>query len=209
LINDFDKKTGGYMGGSGSGDWYRFDSKTLVESCLNIDVRQLDRKGCLEPGQRYSFKWQDGSNIVIETRPDAIELDYTISYDGNSQKVNYEIPLSWTSCNYGGKRPWFICPGKNCNRRVAKLYLKQGHFLCRYCHNLAYSSQREEKEWRLMDKAQKICKRLGVNSLDDLYFESNPKPKGMHKKTYDRLVEEAYELEFESLRAAGIRFKLS
>jgi hypothetical protein len=194
------------MGGSGSGNWYRFDSKTLAEHCLNIDVRHLSRKGRLEPWQRYSWRWQDGNYITIETKPGAIELDYKISYDGESQKINYEIPLSWTSCNYGGKRPWFICPGKNCGRRVAKLYSRHGYFLCRHCHDLAYSSQREGKESRLMYRAQRIYQRLGVNSRDDLYSES--KPKGMHQKTYDKLIEKAHELDFESLRAAAIRFKL-
>jgi hypothetical protein len=62
------------MGGSGSGNWYRFDSKTIVEHCLFVDVRQLSRSGCLEPGQRYYWKWQNGCNIVIETKPEAIEL---------------------------------------------------------------------------------------------------------------------------------------
>jgi hypothetical protein len=123
------------MGGSGSGNWYRFNSKTLVESCLNIDIRKLNRKGRLEPRQRYSWKWQDGNYITIETKPEAIELDYTISYDGESKKINYEIPLSWTSCNYGGKRPWFICPGEGCGRRVAMLYSRHGYFLCRNCRS--------------------------------------------------------------------------
>jgi hypothetical protein len=194
------------MVGSGSGNWYRFNSKNLVESCLNLDVRRLNRKGRLEPWQRYSWRWQDGNYITIETKPQAIELDHTISYDGDSQKLDYEIPLTWTSCNYGGKRPWFICPGKGCCRRVAKLYSRHGYFLWRHCHNLAYSSQREGKESRLLYKAQRIYKRLGVNTCGDLYSES--KPKGMHQTTYDKLIEEADELEFESLRAAAIRFKL-
>lgn len=185
------------MGGSGSGNWYRFDSKTLVKDCLCIDVRQLNKKGCLEPGQRFNWRWQDGNYITIETKAGAIELDYTISYDGKSQKINYEIPLTWTSCNYGGKRPWFICPGKGCARRVAKLYSNQGYFFCRHCHDLAYSSQREGKESRLLYKAQRIYKRLGVKGQDELFL--TPKPKGMHKKTYDRLKERAKELDYESL----------
>ena len=192
------------MGGSGSGNFYRFDSKTLTEHCISIDVRQLNRKGRLAPGQRYSWKWTDGNNIMIETKSCAIELDYKISCDGEIKKINYEVPLTWTSCNYGGKRPWFICPGKGCGRRVAKLFSRHGYFLCRNCHDLGYLSQREGKDSRLLYKAQRIYRRLGVNNRDDLY--STPKPKGMHQTTYDRLVEEAHELEFESLRAAAMRF---
>jgi hypothetical protein len=195
------------MGGSGSGNWYRFDSKTLAEHCCSIDVRQLSRWGSLKPWLRYPLEWNNGSNIVIETRPGAIELFYGISRNGQPREdVHIEVPLSWTSCNYGGKRPWFVCPGKGCGRRVAKLYLAGKYFLCRHCHDLAYLSQRQGKEFRLIDKAQKIYRRLGVKSHNDLYFE--PKPKGMHQTTYDRLRDEAEELEDEALQAACIRFKL-
>jgi hypothetical protein len=186
------------MGGSGSGNWYRFDSKTLAEHCLSIDVRQLSRKRCLEPGQRYSWRWQNGSDIVIETKPEAIELFYGISRNEQPREdVHILVPLSWSSCNYGRERPWLICPGKGCGRRVAKLYLADKYFLCRHCHDLAYSSQRQAKEFRLLDKAQKICRRLGVTNCNDLFTAS--KPKGMHWRTYEKLVDEAQELEQESL----------
>ncbi len=195
------------MGGSGSGNWYRFSSKTLAEHCCSIDVRQLSRWGSLKPWLRYPLEWNNGSNIVIETRPGAIELFYGISRNGQPREdVHIEVPLSWSSCNYGGKRPWFICPGNGCGKRVAKLYLAGKYFLCRHCHDLAYLSQRQGKEFRLIDKAQKIYCRLGVNGYDDLYFKS--KPKGMHQTTYDRLRDEAEELESEALQAACIRFKL-
>jgi hypothetical protein len=195
--------SGKYMGGSGSGNWYRFDSKTRVEDCLNIDARHLDRKGCLEPRRGYSWKWQNGSNIFIRTEPEAIELSYTITNDSQHEEVDYKIRLSWTSCNYGGKRLWFICPGKGCGRRVAKLYLKSGYFLCRHCHDLAYSSQKERKEFRLLNKAQKICDILGVNSCDGLFNAS--KPKGMHWRTYEMLVDDAQSLELESLHIMSHR----
>jgi len=186
------------MGGSGSGNWYRSDSKTLAEHCLSIDARQLCKKGCLKPGLRYCWEWQNGCNIVIETTPEVIELAYTISRNGQpAEKVYIEVPLSWTSCNYGGKHPWFICPGKGCGRRVAKLYLAGKYFSCRHCHDLVYSSQREPKEFRLLNKAKKICRRLGGNSCNDLLTVS--KPKGMHWRTYGNLVDEAQELKLESL----------
>jgi len=54
-------------------------------------------------------------------------------------------------------------------------------------------------------KAQRIYKRLGVDSPDDLYFK--PKPKGMHQKTYDRLKERAEELDYESLLAIAKKYR--
>ena len=190
------------MGGPGSGNWFGSNSKTLVESCLSIDVSQLNRMGYLDSWQRYSWKWQDGSNIVIETKPGVIELFYGISSNGHQHEdVHIEVPLSWSSCNYGGKRPWFICPGKGCGKRVAKLYRDGKYFLCRHCHDLAYSSQRECKEFRLLNRVQKICQRLGYNNYDDICFEPEPKPKGMHQATYDELIERAQDLECEATRA--------
>jgi hypothetical protein len=193
------------MGGSGSGNWYRFDSKTPAEYCMSIDVRQLNREGCLEPGQRFFWRWQNGSNIVIETKPDAIEFSYSISRNGQQKEdVHIRVPLSWTPCNYGNKRPWFLCPGKGCGRRVAKLYLAGNYFLCRHCHDLVYTSQREHKAFRLLNRAQGICRRLSAKNCEDLDLAS--KPKGMHWSTYEMLVDEAQSLELESLNAMIHRF---
>jgi hypothetical protein len=194
------------MGGSGSGNWYRYDSKTIAEHCCSIDVRQLSRWGYLKPWRRYPLKWDNGRIIVVETRPGAIELFYVIPHNEQPpEDVRTTVPLSWSSCNYGEKRPWFICPGKGCGRRVAKLYLADKYFLCRHCHNLTYSSRRQSKAFRLLDKAQKICQRLGANNCNDLC--DTPKPKAMHWRTYERLVEEAQETELESLYAIHSEIK--
>ena len=55
-------------------------------------------------------------------------------------------------------------------------------FLCRHCYDLHYSSQSENHLERMQTKALKIRKQI-ENEND--YFE---KPKGMHWKTYNRLV---------------------
>ena len=141
-----------------------------------------------------------GAVHTIATKPGAIEFSYDIYRNEQPREdVHIEVSLSWSSCNYGGKRPWFLCPGKGCGRRVAKLYLAGKYFLCRHCHNLTYLSQRQTKAFRLLDKAQKICRKLGANNCNELC--GAPKPKGMHWRTYEKLVEEAEELEQESLYA--------
>lgn len=203
LLNDFDKKSG-QMGGLGSGNRYRVSSKALAEECCSIDVRQLHQWGYPDPWQRISLKWNNGSSIGIKTKPGAIELFYTVSSnEQQGEDVRIEVLLAWTPCNYGGKRPWFICPGKGCGKRVAKLYLDSKYFLCRHCHDLAYSSQRRSRSSRLLDKAQKIYRKLGADICDDL--SATPKPKGMHWRTYERLVGEAQEAELESLYAISLK----
>jgi hypothetical protein len=187
------------MGGFGSGSWYRFSTKNLVENCLCIDICKLNRDGMLSSHWMQSLSWSNGSNIALTSKPDSIELSYSVSRNGQKEDVNYTIPLSWTPCNYGGKRPWFICPGKSCNKRVANLYLRGKYFLCRHCHGLAYSSQRDSEESRLLHKSRKICRKLGAKTIEDLYITS--KPKGMHQKTYDRLFSEATDLDLKASRA--------
>jgi len=81
------RRVSDYMGGSGSGNGYRFDSKTVAEQCCSIDVRQLSRWGYLKPWLKYPLKWNNGSNIVIETNPGTIELFYGISVMSSCVKM--------------------------------------------------------------------------------------------------------------------------
>jgi hypothetical protein len=48
---------------------------------------------------------------------------------------------AWARCNYGGERPWFLCPRGSCGRHVAILY-GGSDFGCRTCPRLTYETQR-------------------------------------------------------------------
>jgi hypothetical protein len=120
---------------------------------------------------------------------------------GDWKDVKETVPLEWTACNFGGERPWFICPGAGCGRRVAVLYGPGRYFLCRHCYDLCYESQREDKTHRALRRAQKIRKRLeGSANMMEPFPE---RPKGMHLKTYMRMFREHHEAEMEQL--AGMR----
>jgi hypothetical protein len=100
-----------------------------------------------------------------------------------------KVPITWTTCRLGGRRPWFICSvysgGRYCGRRVALLYGAGELFACRRCYGLAYASQHEALHHRGLGKAPKIRMRLGGSPS---MLEGFPdKPKGMHWETYDRL----------------------
>ncbi len=88
--------------------------------------------------------------------------------------------IAWTPCNFGGSRPWFVCPGKGCARRVAILYgSAPGNLLCRHCRQLTYQSQRTwelgRAEWRVEMAHARLAPDGG-------------RPKGMHHKTFLRLT---------------------
>jgi len=107
------------------------------------------------------------------------------------------VLLSWTVRNFGGERPWFVCPGAGCGRRVALLYGPGRYFLCRHCYDLRYESQREDKTHRALRRAQKIRERLGGSANMTEPFPE--KPKGMRWSTYERLWFEHHEAEMEQL----------
>ena len=59
---------------------------------------------------------------------------------------------------------------------------------CRHCHNLAYSSQTEDRANRAARKSRKIIEKLGGDPYSEFFPD---KPKGMHWRTYNRFIREA------------------
>jgi hypothetical protein len=165
----------------------------------------------LKPGSWFSLRWSragretDSIRGVIEGdyRPERVILSYRhrSGSGGEWEDVREPVRFDWTACNFGGERPWFICPGAGCGRRVAVLHGPGRYFLCRHCYDLSYESQRENGMYRALRKAQDIRERLGGSANMTEPFPE--KPKGMHWRTYWRLREEHDEAEMVEL--AGMR----
>jgi hypothetical protein len=195
----------------GSGNWYRFDKKTTTDECHSVDMRYLHRRGLLTPGYWFSLRWsragRETGSIQGVVNGGDLRNQVTLLYrhrsgqGGKWEDVREPVPLSWTACNFGGERPWFICLGAGCGRRVAVLYGPERYFLCRHCYDLVYESQRENEMTRALRKAQSIRERLGGSANMTKPFPE--KPKGMHWNTYDRLFWEHHEAEMEQL--SGMR----
>jgi hypothetical protein len=152
LPNDFGKKLEvKSLGGLSSGSWYRLSKKTTVEECHSLDVRYLHRDGLLKPGYSFSLRWsragrETGSIGGVAFRDQVVLLyRHRRGLAREWEEVQEAVPLVWTPCNFGGERPWFICPRAGCGRRVAVLYGPGRYFLCRHCHDLGYQSQREDE----------------------------------------------------------------
>jgi hypothetical protein len=171
-----------------------YGARTTCESRKSIDVRRWHREGQLRAGQCFSCSWTRGGtpsgSISVRTEPDAVLLTfrYRSSTATDWQSVEQRVPIAWTACHLGGRRPWFRCTGyaggQSCGRRVALLYLAGKFFACRRCYGLAYTSQQESSWYRGLGKAQKIRTRLGGGPN---MLEAFPdRPKGMHWRTYDR-----------------------
>ena len=199
------------MGGLGSGNRYRFDKKTTTGECNGLDVRKLHREGALRPGALFSSSWsgfdRETGSISGSVSRDRVILSYRhrSGLGADWEDVKEPVPLEWTPCNFGGERPWFVCPGVvnriACGRRVAILYGPGKYFLCRHCYDLRYESQREDKNNRALRRAQKIRTRLGGSA--NMMEPFPERPKGMHHDTYMRLLWEHHEAEMEHLN--GLR----
>jgi hypothetical protein len=118
--------------------------------------------------------------------------------------IEQRVPITWTACHFGGRRPWFICAasvnGRYCGRRVAVLYLAGGSFACRKCCGLAYESQQGGLRFRNLRKSQSIRMRLGGSP--DPFAPFPAKPRRMHLRTYRRLRAQARAAEAITLRRA-------
>ena len=178
------------MGGFGSGSGHR--GKDTTSQMWALDIRRIQRDGLLTPGRSFNWQWsingEKVADINIRTEHGRVILNYRSRSHGDEwQPTEYPVYLEWTGLHFGGRRAWFLCPGRGCGRRVAILF-GGGVFACRHCHDLAYDSQRDDAGSRAMRRADTIRRRLGwgagiANPIGD-------KPKGMHWRTYQRLLSE-------------------
>jgi len=178
------------MGGLGSGNWYRWDTRTTTEQIHRVDIRYLRKQGFLKEGTFGTLSWSCGGqqtgSIRFKTSNDSLQLIYRHRQRGEDWIDKSErIAFDKTPCNFGGDRQWLLCP--HCGKRVAIVYGLGSGFLCRHCYDLPYASQGETQLDRMMRKARKIRKQL--NADIDLDIPIYRKPKGMHWKTFANYVE--------------------
>lgn len=182
------------MGSFGSTRWNLVNTKDTVEANRSLDINKLNRDGCLRPGYRgvwqFTLNGEPVGRIHLRRDDDLLRILYRIRQCGGEWRdVEQPTPIVWRPCRFGGARPYFVCPGTVngivCGRRVAKLYGAGTYFLCRHCYQLAHASQREDRYDRALRRANNIRMRLGGEPGTASAFPA--RPKGMHRRTYDRL----------------------
>ena len=181
------------MGGVGSGAWDRIDRKTTTASFISIDIRRWQREGLLEIGRKFLWSWQDENrsvaSVLVVVGRRRLELFYQWRIPGGEWKaIRQPVLLDSTPCGFGNQRHWFLCPARNCGKRVALLYGAR-HFECRQCMGLCYPSQFESAADRSLRRAQNIRVRLG--GAANVIEEFPNKPKWMRWSTYHRLREKS------------------
>jgi hypothetical protein len=192
---DFEK-----MGGPGSGRW-KGRGRETVESYRFLDVNRLSMTGYLRPGLSGVYHCTAGdevASIKLHAEAGRLHLSYCVCVgDEKCKEVAEIIPIVRVPCLLGGSRTYFICPGfqngRECGRRVTKLYVSKCYFLCRHCNRLAYASQYEPPWQRARRRANKLRQRLGIDSRIAGALPENRK--GMSARRYVRLLEKTLEAE--------------
>lgn len=167
------------MGGAGSG---RRAEKATTGAYLGLDVRSLAQGGYLMPGKAFLLAWTRNGENVGSISGEATEGGVIFSWRSRENSgedwrdVRQAVRMERTPCNYGGGRAWFVCP--YCGRRVGVLYMASS-LHCRKCLGLTYQSQRETAHGRACARYHALAGRLG---------EGERRPKGMHRRTYERIL---------------------
>lgn len=169
------------MGGPGSGNTMRWGTRATCESFRGTGARLS-----------WNLGGEPAGSIWCDIHDCGMELTYRSREPGSDEwrDVRELIPFTYTSQKLGGRRLWFEC--KSCRRRCAVLY-GGSRYRCRKCWGLAYQSQREEVQDRLIRRARKLRRRYGGSECLDEPFPD--KPKGRHWAPYERAMREADALE--------------
>lgn len=129
------------MGGSGSGNTSARDARPTTAERARLDIRAW-RRADLLAGRGDAGEWREwcpGGGLrvqVVDLAPApspgappalALRLARTRQPGGAAAvEVHSWIDLAWTPCQFGGHRPWFVCPGEAggapCGRQAAILY---------------------------------------------------------------------------------------
>jgi hypothetical protein len=120
--------------------------------------------------------WRGGIEASGKWRP---------SWGSESDWRDYKASarVIWRPCRYGGERPFLACP--HCGALRLFLILDAPRLACRVCLHRPYGSQGEDAVQRGWRKAGKLAARLGSDDAEGC----TPKPKHMHARTYNRLLD--------------------
>ncbi|MFN7822754.1 MAG: hypothetical protein ACK5PO_07370 [Bacteroidota bacterium] len=179
---------GGWRYGAG-----RPARRLKTDQVLAIDARRWAREGILgTPGRCGSWGWRLNGEPLASLTYASQGHQVTVS----TEQVWQVLEVERTPCHYGGTRAWFRCP--TCTRRVAIVYWRGGRsFGCRVCWQLAYRSQSQDALARSISREARITARLTEPGL---------RPKGMHRKTFARILEEVERCDAAFYGALAVRF---
>jgi len=178
--------------------WAKFDT---VEDLAGCELKITHMKTLARFGGTGSYTWSRNgivlSSVSLVVTSPWLAIAYRNANQPGSEPIRRTVLLTRTPCHFGGERIWFCCP--RCKRRTSSIFLVQPPFACRVCLQLRYESQREGLTSAALSRALRIRQRLGGTGWA---WDHGPRPKGMHRRTYERLVSEQMSLKLQYYLAA-------
>ena len=158
--------------------------------CARLDVHELAREGKLKLGARgrlFGTIW-----FEVTGGPDARQLVLALPRKSSSgeplEPFQQVICCHWRKAHFGGRHLLFMCNECHGERRV--LYARYGNprtwfFSCRKCVDITYQSTMGHRWDRSARRVEKLRARLQWGAHGTVPI----KPRGMHERTYQRILE--------------------
>jgi len=152
------------------GRWSYAETQTVDES-ISLSIKWLKQHGYFNQKKSGGLSWKqygkDGS-VCFTVDPELMFVRF--QYNANNEPIDYQVRLSCTYPNYGGKRYYFHCPVKGCSKRQSVLYLVGIYFGCRKCHRLQYRSSRKSgtRYSELKKSIKNLSKLEKLQTLDSM-----------------------------------------
>lgn len=172
--------------------WLMNSRRSTTGDLRRFSVHKIASHGLKLRGASFGWQWsQDGetqASIDASVQGGEYGANLVLNYTLNGSPVTQRIRLAASPCRFGGVRWLAICP--NTGRRVAHLYIGASGAFSRQAYGLAFNSQRECPLDRSLRRRDKALAKLKAD--DPMLFR---RPKGMHSRTYERLMQEVFQEE--------------
>ena len=169
-----------------------FGGRETCELYKSIDIRDWHREGRLRAGQQFSWSWTSGGEtsgtIKVRSEVDAVVLMYQARsfLAAGWKSIEQRVPIAWTLCHLGGRRPWFICSVRSntqyCGRRVAVLCLGGDRSRAESCYGRLMPASRAGSVPQPAQGAGVTPARRQPGPIGPI----PERPRGMWRRTYGR-----------------------
>ena len=174
-------------------------ARRTTESCPRLDVGYLSARGCLHPGWSgisQGILGNGATSFILVAEVGQLQLSWHSHLAGEDECVDTAetVAIAYAPCRFGGSRPYFICPGDGCWRRVTCAGIATSSLTPAGTNDLGNASRR----------ANKLRQRLGIAEIAAPLPEM---PTGMLAGTYARLLDEVLQAEIRAIEACTNRFQ--
>ena len=158
-------------------------SKALTTSRMRLDIRTM-QDDTLAPWTHH-HQWKNGTTAVLRFKRREKKATIELTAPGKEMHMT-AVELDKTAQHFGGSRVWWKCPC--CHERVGLLYWQSWRWQCRKCAELVHPSTRQTESSSAYSRVNRVRRKLGWGG--GLLSPMAGRKKGMHMRTYSRLLKE-------------------